>query len=159
MLNWARGCHQQVRMDDEAHARWEEVYAELSEGRPGMLGAVTSRSEAQVVRLALVYALLDQSEVIGVDHLRAALAVWDYCDASARYIFGDALGDPVADTILEALRAAPDGLNRTEISGLFQRHKDEEQISRALTTLAQHGRARRKSEKTRGRPVERWYAT
>ena len=37
--------------------------------------------------------VLDGADKIRREHLDAALAVWDYCEASARYIFGDALGD------------------------------------------------------------------
>jgi hypothetical protein len=55
---------------------WCRVYNELSDGRPGLLGAVISRAEAQVLRLACVYALLDKVGFIGVKHLRAALALW-----------------------------------------------------------------------------------
>ena len=40
------------------------VYPALSEGRPGLLGSVIARAEAQVMRLALVYAVLDRSESI-----------------------------------------------------------------------------------------------
>jgi hypothetical protein len=34
--------------------------------------------------------------------LRRALAVWWYCEGSARFIFGAALGDSTADEILQA---------------------------------------------------------
>jgi hypothetical protein len=37
-----------------------------------------------------------------VTHLYA-LAVWDYCSASASLLFGDSTGDPIADRIREAL--------------------------------------------------------
>ena len=81
--------------------------AQLSAGKPGLLGAATSRAESQVMRLAMLYALLDRSPVIGSDHLLAGLAVWTYAEQSARYIFGSALGDPVADEILNHLRSTP----------------------------------------------------
>jgi hypothetical protein len=42
-------------------AMWEEIYADLSKDTPGMLGAITARAEAQTVRLAMIYALLDRS--------------------------------------------------------------------------------------------------
>ncbi len=90
-------------------AVWAEVYPKLSEGRPGLLGAATSRAEAQVMRLATIYALLDKSAVVRAEHLMAALAVWEYAEQSAKYIFGSALGDPTADAILRALRRAPRG--------------------------------------------------
>ena len=95
-----------VHMTEAARAEWETIYPYLSAEQPGLLGAITARAEAQCVRLALVYALLDQQESIDVPHLRAALAVWEYCEASAARIFGNALGDPVADEILRALLQA-----------------------------------------------------
>ena len=40
----------------------------------------------------------------GVAPLRAGLAVWRYCEASVRHVFGAATGDPVADEVFRALR-------------------------------------------------------
>src|SRR5262249_8972510 len=117
------------------------------------------RAEAQVIRLAMLYALLDQTHTIQPEHLRAALAFWRYCEASARYIFGEALGDPIADEIADALRqAGADGLTRTEIRDLFAGHQSSERIAQALRLLAKHGKARRRqrSRSGAGRPVEIW---
>jgi hypothetical protein len=143
-----------VQWDDAAAALWRSKYADLSEGRPGLLGAVTSRAEAHVVRLALIYALLDFARQISVEHLRAALAVWDYCSASARFIWGDALGDPTADEIRRALAATK--LSRTEIRDLFGRNLTAEEIDRALGVLASMGLARSWTETSGGRPVTWW---
>src|SRR5205823_1307849 len=68
----------QMSRDAEAKELWANVYPALSEGETGMLGAVTSRAEAQVLRLSMIYALLDSSDVIRVPHLQAALEVWRY---------------------------------------------------------------------------------
>lgn len=146
----------QIIRDEEARALWYEVYPALSAGQPGLLGAVVSRGEAQVMRLALLYALLDSSSSIQRAHLEAALAVWRYAEASARFIFGDALGDPVADAILAALRNAPDGLGRTEISKLFSNHRESAQVSRALRALHERGLATSVEVQTPGRSVEQW---
>jgi hypothetical protein len=43
----------QVTMAGAARQRWREIYPELSEGEPGLLGAIIGRAEAQVIRLAL----------------------------------------------------------------------------------------------------------
>jgi hypothetical protein len=91
---------------EAARGEWAQAYHELSKPRPGLAGAIAQRGEAQVVRLALIYALLDKSYQIEPVHLRAARAVWDYSEASVQYIFGASLGDDVADTILTALRVA-----------------------------------------------------
>ena len=145
----------EMEKDNEAKADWRDVYPALSEGKPGMLGAVTSRAEAQTMRLACLYALLDKSAVIRREHLRAALAVWTYCEQSAAYIFGRSLGDPLADSIMQSLRQSPVGLTRTDISSLFGRHKSAEQISRALGSLRELGLVRSEFEQTEGRSVER----
>lgn len=154
-----------VRRDAEAADIWGYddrpeigVYRELTRERHGMYGACTARAAALVLRLSLIYALLDGSAQIRREHLLAALEVWRYCDDSTRYIFGDTLGDPTADEILRALRAAPAGMTRTEISGLFDRHKPGGEINRALLVLHNSGRARFEQVKTKGRPTERWFA-
>jgi Protein of unknown function (DUF3987) len=83
---------------------WKTVYPQLSAGQPGLLGAVTSRAEAQCIRLALIYALLEGKSDIELQHIKAALAVWEYAEASAAHIFGASLGDNVADDIMRALQ-------------------------------------------------------
>jgi hypothetical protein len=149
-----------IEMDDDAREAWTRVYPVLSEDRPGLLGAVTARAEAQTIRLALLYALLDGKLAIAVEHLRAALAVWEYSDASAQLIFGDLQGEPVADAILQGLRnAGAAGLTRTDLSNLFQRHQPAYRIDRAVAKLLQVGKIRRVVPPPgRGRPPELWVA-
>ncbi len=150
----------EIRMTPDARDVWRDIYPELSKDRPGLLGALTARSEAQTVRLATLYALWDGANQIGQDHLIAALAIEDFCRKSVEYIFGDMLGDPIADTILEALRAAETaGLTRTEINNLFARNVSSNQIANALGELARRGlAAQRRGTVTTGRPPEIWVA-
>jgi hypothetical protein len=124
-----------------------------------MYGSATARAASQVLRLALIYALLDGSAQICRQHLDAALEVWRYCDESARFIFGDRIGNPIADTILEALRKTPGGLTRLDISvELFGRHKTSAQLTTAFVLLTKGGLARCEVEPTGGRPGERWFS-
>jgi hypothetical protein len=147
-----------VRRDAEASELWAALYADLSRDRPGLAGAVLGRHEAQAVRLSLVYALLDRSPVVRAEHLEAAVAVLDYVAASVTYIFGDALGDSVADRILQALREG-EALSRTQIfSDLFGRHTPQGRIESALRLLAVLGLAHVETRATEGRPVEVWFA-
>jgi hypothetical protein len=149
-----------ISRDEHARRLWAEVYPALSEGKPGLLGSVTSRAEAITMRLACIYALLDKSEIIYVEHLRAALAVWKYADASAAFIFGDAVGDPVADEIRSELRRHPGGMTRTEIREYFSRNRSGAEIHRALGVLQEFGLAHMsRRDSTGGRPEERWFAT
>jgi len=147
----------QAKMTQEARVLWKAVYPALSEGEPGLLGAIIGRAEAQVIRLALIYALLDRSAVIGDAHLRAGLAVWEYCESSARWIFGDSLGDPIADEILRALRqAGAAGMTRTEIRDHFGRNQSADRTGLALATLGRCGKAKSAIRETAGRPAEVW---
>ncbi len=147
-----------VDKDEEARKIWAKVYPELSKETPGLLGAVLSRAEAQVMRLAMLYALLDKSKQIRAPHLKAALALWEYAEASARYIFGSALGDPIADEMYPALSGNPAGVARPDISALYTRHRDAQAIGRALELLMRQGLAWSKQDKTTGRPTEIWFA-
>src|SRR5262249_27656432 len=94
---------------------------------------------------------------IGVPHLMAALALWNYVEQTIRHVFGDALGDHVADEILSLLRNSPKGLTRTDLRDFFGRHSSD-RVARALALLLRHGLARCEAQKTKGRSAERWYA-
>lgn len=161
VLNWADGKGDfELRRDGQARCLWADEYPRLSEGLPGLLGAATARAEAQVLRLSALYAVLDYSEVVQVEHLRAALAVWEYCFASAQFIFGEASGDPVADRIREALLdAGARGLTRTMIRNLLGKHETGDRIARALNQLAMHGVAKYEKRPSGGRDIELWFAT
>jgi hypothetical protein len=109
-----------VQRDEKAKELWASVYPELTEGRAGLYGAVTSRAEAQVLRLSLIYALLDRSRVITEEHLRSALALWAYCDASAAFVFGHKTGNMVADRLYSFLQQGAQTM--TAISNYFGRN-------------------------------------
>jgi len=85
----------------------------------------------------MLYALLDASEIIKAEHLYAALALWEYVEASTAYVFGETLGDPIADTLLAALQACyPRGLTRTVIlEETFQRNVRADELDRILRML------------------------
>ena len=151
------GAHRALPLDPAARERWIEIYMQLSAGQPGLAGAATARAEAHVVRLALIYALLDHSETIGLEHLEAGLAVWRYSAATASWIFGESLGDPTADEIWAATKERPGGVTRTEVSDMFSRNKKRREIERALGVLEEAGRLRRDTRQPdRGRAAEVW---
>jgi hypothetical protein len=87
----------------------------------------------------------------------AALAVWEYAEASARRIFGDRLGDQVAEAIVEALRVrGPQTL--TGLHALFGRHRTAWELGTAVARLEASGQARRVLKETEGRRAEVWEA-
>lgn len=153
-LRFARGLSAPVARDAAARAAWAEAYETLTEGSPGALGEITNRAEPHVLRLSLLYAVLDRSPLIRTGHLAAALALWRYCEESAAAIFGPRGADALAGTILAGVRAAGGaGLTRTAISDLLGRNKSREQIAAALAGLIEEGLvAERREGGTGGRP-------
>jgi hypothetical protein len=145
----------EVRRDDGAREIWIQTYPDLSEGKPGMSGSVLSRAEAHVMRLAVIYSLMDLSCTIRREHLLAALALWEYAEASVKFIFGDRMGDAVADRIYDALGDSSEGLTRTEIRDMFDRHEKRERIDDAITLLVRYRKVVLVKEETGGRPTER----
>ncbi|HOJ60332.1 MAG TPA: hypothetical protein PK878_08590, partial [bacterium] len=73
-LEHARGVGE-MGMTEAAWVIWEGLYEGLTRDIPGLFGLVTARAEAQIRRLACLYALLDPSGIVDVPHLKAALAV------------------------------------------------------------------------------------
>jgi len=133
---------QQMHRSAAARAAWQAVYPALSAERPGLVGSLLGRAEAQVLRLSMLYALLDGTAEIAPAHLDAALALWEYVEASVGYIFGKRLGDPVADTLLTALlRAHPGGLSRkTILEDTFQGNTRADELDRVLGLLQRRRR-------------------
>ena len=104
-----------MERNDEAKRAWNAVWDALTEDRTGLAGAILARAEAQVLRLSMLYALRDGSAVITHAHLTAALALWQYVEASVVYLFGTSLGDAAADTVLAALNQSKKGLTRNHL--------------------------------------------
>jgi hypothetical protein len=144
-----------MRRDPEAEEIWGALYPDLSRERDGLVGALLARAEAQVLRASVLYALLDRSRAIRAEHLMAALALWNYAEASVLHLFGSRLGHPIADVILDQLRQSG-RLSRTQIRDLFARNKNADQIQEALAMLGRAGLAKRGSRDTGGRPEEYW---
>jgi hypothetical protein len=137
----ASGHEREILMDADSLTLWRSEYARLTADRPGLAGLVTSRAEAQALRLALIYALADGDACIRPEHLQAALAVERYVAQSAAYIFGPLTGDSLADEVEVLLRDHPGGLTQTALYHAFQRNKGKVQIEAALRQLLQAGRA------------------
>lgn len=143
----------------EARELWWHTYPQLTQPKDGPLGQLTARAEAHVIRLALIYTLLDGQRKIAAEHLTAGLALWDYASRSAGWALGQTTSDPLAEQIHAALTRAPAGLTRTQIRDLCQRNQPADHVEQALHALAAAGRAQRGQTLTGGRPAETWTAT
>lgn len=151
----------QIARDDEAEELWAEMYRSIEAEHPGLTGAILGRGAAQVLRLSLLYSLLDEREIlcsapaIRSTHVLAAIALWDYCKGSVLYLFGDTVGDAVADRLLQAIQT-----NAQSDSSLYEvlgRH-DEGRKDQALALLVRLNRIHSSKVRTAGRPIREWHA-
>ncbi|SHN66473.1 DUF6371 domain-containing protein [Desulfovibrio litoralis] len=139
-----------MSMTKKARELWACIYPELSKEHPGLSGGIINRAEAQTLRLSLIYALLDGQEFIDETHLQSALAMWQYAQDSALYIFGERAADPLEEKILTALKAGP--LTATELSAVFQRNIPREKLQPLLQQLESQQRISITRQKGLGRP-------
>jgi hypothetical protein len=150
-----------LRFDPGAKRLWRTTYKKMSK-RPmdGLRGALTARTEAHTIRLALIYALLDGASSIGVEHLQAALALWDYAARCAVWALGDATGVPLAEQLDRILQENPAGVTLTQFRDFLHRNIPAAQIKEALEALKAAGRAecRKIKNPAGGRPAELWTA-
>ncbi|MEH7610769.1 DUF3987 domain-containing protein [Gottfriedia acidiceleris] len=143
----------ELTREPAAEKLWEQIYEQLSTGASGLIGAVTSRAEAQTMRLATLYAVLDCSNTIKVTHLRAALELWKYCFKSARFIFGSGavLESPKAIKLLEELKRLKEegknGMTRNEVRGFFNRNISKAELDIIIKDLISNGFIRVDKEK------------
>jgi hypothetical protein len=147
----------EMKRSPDAVTTWESLYKELSEPRTGRQhNAVVARGPAHVLRLSMIYALLDGSSIIEPRHLASAIAIWDYAERTSRFVFGDSLGDKVAEKILELLKTEPGGLTSREIRSKVTNKK---QVPDALRLLHENGQVREESLKqTTAHRGQRWFA-
>lgn len=150
-------AHGEIGLTASARDAWRAIYHDLSADRPGLSGVLLGRAEAQAMRLAGLYALLDGQGQIDVSHLSAALALWEYAENSTKQIFGDDTGDPIADTILRALLVG-EGLDDSRISGLFGRNVPAARLEQSKKLLEAKGLAHAETHMSLegGRPSRIW---
>jgi hypothetical protein len=116
------------------------------------------------MRLALVYALLDKRQSIGIEHLRAALALWAYCQTSAKSIFFSdnnpltpLTEEPLPMRLLDAISKTP-GISRTGLYEATGRNVKASAMTEALAWLEASRLAHAECcSSTGGRPGECWY--
>lgn len=150
----------QLCFDEQARRDWREIYLELAvtDYDSELLGALLARAEAHVLRLAMLYALIDGRSTICSRDLVAGRSLFDYAAASLAWATHQAPSDPLAERIATVLSKRPEGLTRTEVRDLFARNVSSERIEQALGVLARDGRAERRRTPTAGRPAECWFA-
>ncbi|VEN74745.1 putative DNA primase TraC [Candidatus Desulfarcum epimagneticum] len=140
-----------IVFSDAAKERWENIYPNLAKDRSGVAGSILNRAEAQTLRLAMHFALLDKKNSIEAPHLKAAQAIWDYAEASVNFIFTKENENPLTKTIYNFLKEKGKA-TRTEINHLFKNNMKADKIHSALQELESQGRIKAEKKKKEGQP-------
>lgn len=132
-LTHARALRALNRSPDAARL-WESVYDSLKTSTC----QATERGRPQVMRLAMIYALFDGAPIIEQRHLKAALAVWRYCEESAYQLFAETNAKTLAESLKEKVYAKP-GMLRSELRHAISHKTLTAEFDAALTYLANRG--------------------
>lgn len=143
-----------VALSPAGVAAWKRLYPHLDADDEGAVGAMLARVKPYVLRLALVYALLDRAAYVEPVHLRAAAAVLDYHTATVRRVYGTRAGQTLPDRILDAVRANGGEATKTELHTSLQRHATAAALDAALATLERLGAVERGRRPGKGRTAE-----
>jgi hypothetical protein len=120
-----------------------------------LVGKLTARSEAHVVRLSALYALLAQRAEITAIDIYAAQLLWERSAESVRSIFGERIGSATADAIAERLMPG-ESMTLTQIRKIvFANHVRSSDLEGAFKALEATGLYQVTVVPTPGRPVQR----
>lgn len=143
------------RLTDEARDALMSAGERYREGI-GLAPYLGRRLDTIAARLSLIYACLEMTRVVTLDHVLSALAVTDYGHSSARAIFPETTGDQDADLVLRYLRGGDGFLGTRELNELIGRRKrDHQRVTDILSAMgyARPGTRSRRDGKP-GRPSQ-----
>lgn len=139
---------------------WALIYEKYADKGEGEIAALTGRAEAQILRLSLIYALMEGSDKIKPEHICTARLVWDYCQKSVEFIFSEFNREKESSMVLSLLNALKEKpLSQSEIYEVFNKHIDAKKMANLLKKMNAKGYIESKKEKTNGRPKNYWYIT
>lgn len=137
-------------------ARCKEVWPHLvvpSEGLSESIRPLLSRTESQLKRVALTYALADRKNEIDLPHVAAAMAVIKFCEESTALIFERQ--SPLIERIWRILDAKDAALSLTNLNASLGHNFARTEIETALRILERDSiiRIDPGPPKARGRPT------
>jgi hypothetical protein len=141
--------HGEIKLRPDAQRQWGAIYSSLISTHSAVARIVTSRADAHVLRLALIYALLDGADGIELPHLKAAIAIWDYCRTSAESLFACGTESLLATRLLDVLRHRP--RSKTELHAVLHNHTPAHRLDTELEELIARGLVATDKSKTGGR--------
>ena len=143
-----------IPFDSKARELWHAAYPHLMRPRVGKAADILARGAPQVRRIAVIYAVLDRSASVAVQHLQAALEFWGYCERSVTRIFGAGATDKFQEKVLESIiKGGEGGLTHYEVNRLLCGGRKKDEVSSALERLVSDGLVEVKPTKKGGRTI------
>ena len=139
----------------EAHQLYLETARHLHDHpQTGAMAKQDARWRPMTFKLAIVFAAMDFSTTIQVEHYAAARAVFAYASRSARAFMGNRTGSDLQDRFIDMWAATGyRDLTTGEVLDMFSRNINATRRDRMLTTLQRDGfLTRQVGESTGGRP-------
>jgi hypothetical protein len=158
----AAAPRREMKFTDQFWVLWDAAYRELNRDRPDSRATeATARAVTMVLRLSMLYTLLDSKDAIDVEHLDAALSLWSYAEHSARWLFSshelEAERESAGGLASFILDGGDAGRTRTEISReYFKGNKPAAEINVELAPLVHDGVLIETKEETGARPILRY---
>jgi hypothetical protein len=136
--------------------RWDAIYLALNQKQDagGMVPKLLHRAEAQILRIALILALIQRADAVDVEHLEVAQALWDYSERSVYYLFGSEV-DEDEIKIIAFIRNKGGEAKQTEIHQLAFNGRSSD-LNRKLLELEERSVLVRRKQATKGRPATYW---
>ena len=157
----------EIRFSEDGRSAWNQFYRSVNDNLHGVIGKLLGRTEAHVLRLSMIYAVLNNHDpcLIEAEHIQAAIAVWDYCSESVRYVFGG-FTDPGPVKRLDAnLKKLYQALLRHPMTpsqvqnNVFKGNKTAPEVRQWLSELKNSGKVKCEARKAiNGKDVKYWSA-
>jgi hypothetical protein len=133
-----------ISFDPAADAHWQTLYVQRWNRNPAteLERALTARIDSHMVRLAGLYASLEGTSAIHVDHLQAAVDVGLYCEAVALELAGyiGRCADAVVEQRVAAfLKSRAGAAMRREVHQAVSGRVSGDKLSRILNGMADCG--------------------
>jgi hypothetical protein len=150
ILQFAKGRYpdtqnsHEMSLSDAAKEYYRDIYPAIRRPLPSdFITSLLERRAPYVMRLSMLFAMMDQTRVVEPRHMKAAFAWVKYGVDSVRYIFqeqakatNDAETRRNAEKIVSFLEKHPEGRDRRAItSDCFQKNLAAEKIDKALNFL------------------------
>lgn len=141
---WVDRDHLRVELSQDAAKRWAELYkGELNDRSHGeRINSLVERRAPMLLRLAMLLALTDCTNVVAVRHIDAALAWIRYSLESVKFVFGSAKDEAKVIEVNATARKIVEFIDqhgrvtRTQITReCFGNHKSKSEIDAALDEL------------------------